>query len=346
MPRYLPNESILPNPSCKSKLRGGICADAYTNWEFCILSDTRLKQTLDAGVFAVTGEIGPPRGADHNIVFERTKVIADYCDAINITDNVRGIPTMSSTACARLVLDAGGEPIMQLATRDRNRISIESELYGVYALGIRNVLFVTGDRTIMGPHSDAKMVFDIDSIQALHLTSHLMLGTDFAGEELEGTPQFFMGSTFDPYADHIEMQVLRAEKKRDAGAQFFQTQAIFDTDRLESFMDLAIDLKLKVLAGIIPLRGPRMARFMNKNVPGIKISEEYIKRLESAGKGLKEDAERNAMREEGLLIASETIKSIRKIKGIDGLHLMGIGWEESIPELVNRAGLFPRPKVW
>ncbi|MHA1613562.1 MAG: methylenetetrahydrofolate reductase, partial [Candidatus Thorarchaeota archaeon] len=331
--------------SSKSKLRGGICGDAYTNWESCNLSNTRLKQTLDAGIFAVTGEIGPPRGADHNIVIERTKVIANYCDAINITDNVRGIPTMSSIACARLVLDAGGEPIMQLTTRDRNRISIESELYGVYALGIRNVLFVTGDRTIMGPHSDAKMVFDIDSIQALHLTSHLMRGTDFAGEELEGTPHFFMGSTFNPYADSIETEVIRTEKKRDAGAQFFQTQAIFDITKLESFMDLASDLELKILAGIIPLRGPRNARFMNKNVPGIKIPEEYIKRLEAAGKGLKDDAERNALREEGILIASEIIKSIRKIKGISGLHLMGIGREESIPELIKRAGLSSRPKV-
>ena len=317
----------------------------YTNWESSNLSNTRLKQILDAGNFAVTGEIGPPRGADPNIVIERTKVIADYCDAINITDNVRGIPTMSSTACARLVLDAGGEPIMQLTTRDRNRISIESELYGVYALGIRNVLFVTGDRTIMGPHSDAKMVFDIDSIQAIHLTSHLMQGTDFAGDELEGTPHFFMGSTFNPYADSIEMEILRAEKKRDAGAQFFQTQAIFDTARLETFMELASDLKLKVLAGIIPLRGPKNARFMNKNVPGIKIPEEYIKRLESAGKGLKEDEGRTAMREEGLLIALEIIKLIRNIKGISGLHLMGIGRAESIPELVKRAGLLPRPKV-
>ncbi|TFH07971.1 MAG: methylenetetrahydrofolate reductase [Candidatus Thorarchaeota archaeon] len=329
----------------KSKLRRGFCFDTYTNWEFYNLLDTRLKQTLDAGIFAITGEIGPPRGADHNIVIERTKLIADYCDAINITDNVRGVPTMSSMACARIVLDAGAEPIMQLSTRDRNRISIESELYGVYALGIRNILFITGDRTIMGPHSDAKMVFDIDSIQALQLSSHLMGGTNFDGEALEGTPQFFMGSTFNPYADSIEKEILRTEKKRDAGALFFQTQAIFDTDRLDSFMELVRDLKLKVLAGIIPLRGPRMARFMNTNVPGIKIPEEYINRLESAGKGLKEDAERDTMREEGLLIALEIIKSIRKIKGIDGLHLMGIGWEESIPELVKRAGLSQRPKM-
>ena len=300
---------------------------------------------MDAGNFVITGEIGPPRGTDHNVVIERTKLIADYCDAINITDNVRGIPTMSSTACARIVLDAGGEPILQLTTRDRNRISIESELYGAYALGIRNVLFITGDQTIMAPHSEAKLIFDIDSIQALQLSSHLMRGTHFDGEELEGVPNFFMGATFNPYADSIETELLRTEQKKDAGAQFFQTQAIFDTNRLEMFMELASDLKLKILAGIIPLRGPRNARFMNENIPGIKIPEEIIKRLEAAGKGLKDDAELEALREEGLLIASEMIKSIRKIKGISGVHLMGIGKKENIPELVMRAGLSPRPKL-
>lgn len=278
-------------------------------------------------------------------MIERTNLIRDYCDAVNITDNVRGIPSMSSAVCAKYVIDAGAEPIMQMSTRDRNRISIESELYSAYALGIRNVLFITGDHTLLGSHPEAKMVYDIDSIQALHLATHLMSGTDLAGDTLEGTPRLHLGSTFNPYADPLEMHVMRVEKKRDAGAQFFQTQAIFDTSRLETFMDLVRDLKIKVLAGIIPLKGPRMAQFMNKRVPGIKIPKEFIERLEAAGKGFKDEAKRVSMREEGLLIASETIESIRGIKGITGIHLMGIGWEESIPELVKRAGLFPRPKV-
>lgn len=293
----------------------------------------------------MTGEIGPPRGADHNIVIERTRLIADFCDAVNITDNVRGIPSMSSAVCAKYVIETGAEPIMQMSTRDRNRISIESELYGAYALGIRNILFITGDHTLLGSHPEAKMVYDIDSIQALKLATHLMSGTDLAGDTLEGTPQFLLGSTFNPYADPLEMHAIRVEKKRDAGAQFFQTQAIFDTNRLESFMDLVRDLNIKVLAGIIPLKGPKMAQFMNKRVPGIKIPKDFITRLEAAGEGLKEEPKRTAMREEGLLIASETIQSIRSIKGINGIHLMGIGWEESIPELVKRAGLYPRPKV-
>lgn len=300
---------------------------------------------LDSNAFVVTGEIGPPRGTDKNLVIERAHLISDYCDAINITDNVRGIPSMSSATCAHFVKKAGAEPIMQMSTRDRNRISIESELYSAYALGVRNVLFITGDHTLLGSHPEAKMVYDIDSIQALKLARHLMGGTDLAGDRLEGTPAFFLGSTFNPYADPLEMQVIRAEKKRDAGAKFFQTQAIFDTARLETFMDRIIELKLRVLAGIIPLKGPKMANFMNKYVPGIKIPEEFIRRLDVAGKGLKDEKMREAMRTEGLLIAAETVKAVKRIKGIHGVHLMGIGWEESIPELVKSAGLYPRPKV-
>jgi 5,10-methylenetetrahydrofolate reductase len=302
-------------------------------------------QILKSGAFVVTCEIGPPRGADRSIVLERTRLVSDYCDAVNITDNVLGIPSMSSTACARIVLDAGAEPIMQMSMRDRNSISIESELYGAYALGIRNVLFVTGDDMILGSHPKAKMVFDIDSIQALKLASHLMSGTNLAGEPIEGTPEFFLGSTFNPYAEEIELQIRRAEKKRNAGAKFFQTQAIFDIAPLEAFMDLAFDLELKVLAGVMPLKGPKRASFMNDNVPGIKIPQEIIQRLEESGKGLKDEKMLEAMRAEGLLIAAETIKAIRHIKGIDGVHLMGVGWEESIPALVKSAGLYPRPNM-
>ena len=300
---------------------------------------------LESDDFVVTAEIGPPKGADKTLVLERTRLISDYCDAINITDNIRGIPSMSSVTCAHFVLEAGAEPIMQMSTRDRNRISIQSELYSAYALGIRNVLFITGDHTLLGSHPEAKTVYDIDSIQALRLASHLMGGTDLAGDKLEGTPEFHLGSTFNPYADPLELHVIRAGKKRDAGARFFQTQAIFDTARLETFMDKAADLKLKVLAGITPLKGPIMANFMNKSVPGIRIPEEVIKRLEAAGDGLKGEKKREATRAEGLLIATETIKAVKRISGIHGVHVMGIGWEESVPEIVKSAGLYPRPKV-
>jgi 5,10-methylenetetrahydrofolate reductase len=302
-------------------------------------------QILESNTFAVTGEIAPPKGADMNLVVERTHLISDYCDAINVTDNVRGIPSMSSATSAHFILQESVEPIMQMSTRDRNRISIESELYSAYALGIRNILFITGDNSLADSHLDAKMVYDIDSIQALRLASRLMGGIDLAGNELEGIPEFFLGATFNPYVNSIEAQVARTEKKRDAGARFFQTQAIFDTTRLELFMDMAMDLNIKVLAGIIPLKGLEMALYMNQYVPGIEIPEELIKRLEAAGKGLKDEKMLESMSAEGLLIAEETIKAVRRIKGIHGLHLMGVGWEESIPALVKRSGLYPRPRV-
>jgi 5,10-methylenetetrahydrofolate reductase len=308
-----------------------------------ILLVSKLNRILESGRFAVTSEIGPPRGADGSIVLERTRLISDYCDAINTTDNVLGIPSMSSTACARLVLDTGAEPIMQMSTRDRNAISIESELYGAYALGIRNVLFITGDDVILGSHPHATIVHDMDSIQALRLASHLMSGTNIAGDPLEGTPEFFLGATFNPYADDVELQIHRVKKKYEAGAKFFQTQAIFETGPLEAFMDLVSNLDLKVLAGVMPLKGPKRASFMNEKVPGIKIPQEIIQRMEEAGKGLKDEEMLEAMRAEGLLIATDTIKAIRHIKGIHGVHLMSVGWEESIPSLVKSTGLYPRP---
>jgi len=308
------------------------------------LPETGLKRMLESGHFTVTGEVGPPHGADHSLVLDRANLVKDYCDAINITDNVRGIPTMSSMVCARFVIQAGAEPIMQMSARDRNRILFESELYGAYALGIRNVLFITGDHTILGSHPQAKMVYDLDSIQALQLASHLMTGRDLAGDELEGVPAFYLGATLNPNADPMELQVWRVEKKRDAGAQFFQTQAIYDTSRLEAFMEQIEPLGVKVLAGLIPLKGPKMATFMNERIPGIKIPKGFIERLEQAGDGLKGDEKREAVRSEGLKIAAETIRRVRDIRGISGIHIMAIGWEESIPELVRATGLYPRPK--
>lgn len=292
----------------------------------------------------MTGEITPPHGSDANIVREHTAIVAEYCDAINITDNVRGIPTMSSMVCARLILEAGSEPIMQMSARDRNRILFESELYGAHALGVRNLMFITGDHTLLGSHPEAKMVYDLDSVQALQIAKHLMGGTDLAGDELEGIPDFFIGATFNPYADPLEMQVWRTEKKQSAGARFFQTQAIYGLDRFEEFMSELEGLDAGILAGIIPLKGPRMAEFMNKRIPGIKIPESMISRLEKAGRGLKGAEKREAVRGEGLLIASETIDAVRKIRGVNGIHIMSVGWESAIPELVKGAGLHPRPR--
>lgn len=308
------------------------------------LATTHLRRLLERGEFTVTGEVGPPRGTNHELLLDRIRTAQSHCDAINITDNVRGIPTMSSMVCSSFVLQSGNEPIMQLSSRDRNRVAIASDLYGAYALGVRNLLFITGDHTLLGSHPHTKMVYDLDSIQALQIASHLMTGTDLADDDLEGTPSFYLGATFNPRADPLEMQVMRVEKKHEAGAQFFQTQAIYDMARFEEFLEQLGGVDIKILAGIIPLKSPTMARFMNKCIPGIKIPEELIERLERAGAGKNSVAEITAFQQEGLAIAIETVKKVRDLDGVNGVHIMGIGWEESIPQIVEATNLYPRPR--
>ncbi len=244
---------------------------------------------------------------------------------------------MSSIAASHLICDVGAEPILQLSTRDRNRILLESELYGAHALGIRNVLFVTGDHTLLGTHPHAKMVYDLDSIQALQLASELMHGRDLAGKELDGTPSFYLGSTFNPYADPMELHAWRVEKKRDAGAQFFQTQAVYDVGRFRDFMAQIRGLGVYVLAGIYVLRGPKTARFMDERVPGIYIPEEIIERLEKAGEGLSGKEARARRREEGIAIALETTREVMRVPGVHGIDLMGTGWEPHITRFIESA---------
>ncbi|MFW9806974.1 MAG: methylenetetrahydrofolate reductase [Candidatus Thorarchaeota archaeon] len=308
------------------------------------MSETRLKRLLAKGEFVVTAEIGAPHGADYNLISERTEIVRDYCDAINVPDNARSIPTMSSSTCAFYVLQTGAEPIMHLTLRDRNRLSIQSELYGAYALGIRNILIVTGDHPRYGSHPEAKVVYDLNTIEIISLIARLREGIDFAGAELEGAPDFFIGAAFNPNDAALEDHVLHTGKKKNAGAQFFQTQAVFEPEKLKDFMGLVSGLKLKVLAGIIPLRDAEMAEFMNTHIPEISIPDNIIKRMEDAGKGLDEESRITAMKEEGIEIALETLEAIKKIKGVNGVHLMGVGWTESIVEISKRAKLFPRPK--
>jgi 5,10-methylenetetrahydrofolate reductase len=299
---------------------------------------------LDKGDFVVTAEIGAPHGSDFNLLIERTEMVRDYCDAINVPDNARGVPTMSCSVCAHYVLQNGAEPIMHLTTRDRNRISIQSELYGAHALGIRNILFVAGDHVRYGSHPEAKAVYDLTTIEALSLAIKLRQGFDWVGEELEGIPEFYLGATFNPNDPALEDHVLQTEKKQEAGAEFFQTQAIFEPDRLKEFIDLASGLKLKVLAGIIPLRDAEMAKFMNEQIPEIAIPDETIKRMSDAGADLDEESGIVEMRKEGIRIALETLEEVRRIKGVNGVHLMGVGWTESIGELTRGANLLPRPE--
>lgn len=309
-------------------------------WE---LHETQLKQLLDRGEFVVTGEIGAPHGADSSLVVERVEIIRDFCDAINVPDNARGVPTMSSTVCSKFILQAGGEPILHLTTRDRNQIAFQSELYGAFALGVRNILIMAGDHTRFGTHPHAKVVNDLDTLEAIAMAEHLASGVDSVGDELEGIPQFYIGATVNPN-DALEGQINRMKKKHAAGAQFFQTQAIFDTTSLTKFMS-EIDSDLNILVGIIPLRDSEMAQFMNDFVPGIQVPDEFIRRLDDAASSHEgEEPKIESMKAEGIQIALETIEVVQKINGVNGLHLMGVGWPDSIVEIVEKSGLYPRPK--
>ncbi len=310
-----------------------------------ILFESELCKRLADKELVVTGEVSPPRGADHTLLLEKIDLMKNYCDAINVTDNVRGIPSMSSIVSSYLVLKDGVEPILHLTTRDRNRIAIQSDLYGAYALGVRNILFVTGDHVLLGSHHQAETVYEIDSIQALELAHDLMSGYDSAGNELEGIPQFYLGSSFNHNADSMEEEASRVEQKAEAGAQFFQSQAIFDVDCFIDFLEHIKNIPIRIIAGVIPLKNPESAEFMHHMIPGIDVPKEMIEELHSVGSGKTEEEAEVAYQRTGLSIALDIIEKVQELNRIDGLHIMGVGWEESLSSIVKQAGLYPRPRM-
>jgi methylenetetrahydrofolate reductase (NADPH) len=303
---------------------------------------SKLQQILTQGKFAVTAEIGPPRGADAEVVKNKAKLIAGYVDAVNVTDNQTAIVRMSSIAsCAHLVA-MGLEPVMQMTVRDRNRIALQSDIMGAYSLGIRNMLCLSGDHQTFGSEPQAMNVFDIDSMQLINLVKNMRdAGKDNSGYDLKVPPQMFIGAAENPFADPAAYRVVRLAKKIAAGAQFIQTQCVYDMPRFKQWINQAADQglteKVHVLAGVTPLKSARMAKYMAEKVSGIIIPESIIKRLEGVAK------EKAA--EEGLKICLETIQELRQIKGIHGIHIMAIDWEEKVPEIVKSAGLYPRPQV-
>ncbi|MHA2424756.1 MAG: methylenetetrahydrofolate reductase [Candidatus Thorarchaeota archaeon] len=304
---------------------------------------SHLEKLLQEGEFVVTSEVTVPRGVDTDLLRDRIRILKDHCDAINVTDNPRGIPRMSNVASAHFVMQEGVEPILQMTGRDRNRIAFQSELLGAYALGVRNLLFVTGDHVLLGNQPHTKMVFDVDSTLALDLTQVLMEGFDLSGEELVGAPEFLTGATFNPNITNKQDLLDRIDKKRAAGARFFQTQGIYDAGPLEDLLKELGDSESWIIAGIIPLRSSEMAELMNDKVPGIHVPAEMIERLRNAEDGLFDEERDLAAKEVGLEIARETIEAVKRIKGVSGVHIMGIGWEESVPHLVGETGLSPRP---
>lgn len=303
---------------------------------------SKLQQVLDSGQFAVTAEIGPPKHSSAEGIRHHAEMMRDYVDATNITDNQTAIVRMSSIAAGVHVLNSGIEPIIQMTCRDRNRIAMQSDLLGAYSLGLRNVLCLSGDHQKFGNHPTAKNVYDVDSMQ---LIENLRRMRDekmfFCGEAIkEAEPQFFIGAVANPFADPFEFRVDRLEKKVNAGAQFIQTQCIFDMERFERFMEMVrergLDERVHILAGVTPMKSWRAASYMQNNVSGMIVPDDLVERLKNA-----EDPKR-----EGLDICIDQIKYIKEnVKGVHGVHIMAIAWEEVVPEIVEKSGLYPRPKL-
>lgn len=302
---------------------------------------SKLQQLFEKGEFVVTGEIGPPKSADGSGIRHHAKELAPYCDATNLTDNQTAIVRLSSIAAGVHVLQAGGEPIMQMTCRDRNRIAIQSDLLGAYSLGIKNVLCLAGDHQSFGNHPTSANVFDIDSIQLIRNVKRMRDEKVFmCGEAIKsGEPRFFIGAVANPFADPFEVRVLRLEKKINAGAQFIQTQIIFDLDRFERWMALVrergLHEKAYIMAGVMPVKSAKVASYMQKNVSGMIVPNEMIDRLKNA-------ADQQA---EAVALCVEQIRQIKSIAGVRGVHIMAVGWEDIVPAIVEKAGLFPRPKI-
>ncbi|WP_422446138.1 methylenetetrahydrofolate reductase [Thermoanaerobacterium sp. DL9XJH110] len=287
-----------------------------------------LEDKLEGGGFAVTAEMAPPKGTDFERFRECARAVKGRVDAVNVTDFQSAVVRASSLGAAKILVDEGIEPVMQITGRDRNRIAIQGELLSAAALGIKNVLALTGDHPTFGDHPQAKGVYDLDSVNILQVASSLMDGKDLSGNELSGVPDFYLGASVTPLFDPVELQILKMKKKIQAGAKFFQTQAVYDIEVLKKFMDLVKDLEVKVLVGVIPLKSPGMANYMNKNVPGIFVPDEIIDRMRRA---------ENKVRE-GLNIAAEFINRVKEEKLCDGVHIMAIGAEENVPSLLDMCG--------
>jgi len=301
---------------------------------------TNLEKILESGGFAVTAEAGPPRGAVPSIIQRKGELLKPFCDALNVTDNQTSIVRMSSLSGCILLKQLGVDPVMQMVCRDRNRIAMQSDILGAVALGIGNIVCLTGDYQSFGDHPEAKGVFDLDSIQLIQMLSQMRDEKKFlSGEKISGEVPLFIGAAENPFADPFEYRVPRLAKKVKAGADFIQTQAIFDINKFAKWMEIVtdrgLDKEVHILAGVIPIKSAGMGRYMRDNVPGVSVLDEIVTRMEDA----------KDTREEGLNICLEIIEQIKDIPGIHGIHIMAVGWEDIIPTIVEKARLLPRPFV-
>ncbi|MFW6099890.1 MAG: methylenetetrahydrofolate reductase [Bacteroidota bacterium] len=308
-------------------------------------SGSRLEQVLASGNFALTGELGPPKSADREAVEKKANLLKDSVDAANITDNQTAIVRMSSLGAGLIAQECGLEAVMQITTRDRNRLAIQSDVIGASALGIKNILCISGDHHSFGNHPTSKIVHDIDSVQLIAILKKMRDEKKFvSGDDIRNTkkselvePKIFIGAAANPFADPMEFRVIRLAKKINAGADFIQTQVIYDMERFRKWMnevrEQGLHDKVYILAGITPLKSGKMAKYMKENVSGIAIPDHIVERLLEA-----ED-----QKAEGINIAVEQMQELKEMEGISGIHLMAIGAEKSVPGIAEKAGLLPRP---
>jgi methylenetetrahydrofolate reductase (NADPH) len=289
------------------------------------------KTALQSGRFVVTSEVGPPKGTNLEKMRHHIEVLRDKVDGINVTDHQGSVMRYPSLGGAILVKEMGGEPILQMTCRDRNRLALQADLLFAHSRGINNVLCLTGDSAVLGDHKEAKEVFDLESSQLLATIRQMEKGKDLGGNALDGSIAFCAGAIVTPEANPIEPQLIKFEKKIEAGAEFIQTQAVYDLDNFKSFMEYALQFPVKVLAGVILLTSAPMARFMNKNVAGVRVPQELIEEMASAPKG-------RAL-QKGIEIAGRMIRRIKDEKMCEGVHIMAIGKEEVVPEIMSTAGL-------
>lgn len=305
-----------------------------------MIAGSKLEKVIKSGQFAVTGELGPPKSADITTLKKHGEALRNHVEAFNITDNQTAIVRTSSIACGAVLVQMGLEPIIQITVRDRNRIGIQGDVLGAAALGIKNILCLSGDHQKFGNEPQAKGVYDIDSMQLLDgLRKMRDEGLFIGGDKVEAPVNYFLGAVANPFADPFEYRVDRLEKKIAAGASFIQTQCIFDLPRFKKWMELVrkrgLHKKVAIMGGVTPIKSLGAARYMKNNVSGIIIPDEIITRLQGA----------KDKKQEGLNIAIETIQQLKEIEGVAGVHVMAIAWEEVVPEIVERAGLYPRPQL-
>lgn len=305
-------------------------------------TNSRLEKILKSGHLAVTSECGPPRSSDPAGIIKKGELIKDHVDSINITDNQTSVTRLCSLAACVHLKQQGLDPVLQMVVRDRNRIALQSDILGAASFGINNMLCLSGDHQSFGDHPAAQNVFDIDSMQLIQTARHMRdEGKFLGGDAIKVPPNLFVGAAANPFADPFKIRVPRLAKKIAAGAEFIQTQCVYNLDKFEEWMkgvcERGLHEKVFILPGITPMRSVGMAKYLRRAVPGMDVPEELVKRLSGVPKDKQAD--------EGITIAVEAMQRLKEVKGVAGFHVMAIEWEEKVPEMVERAGLYPRPEI-